>query len=137
MSIKCAQFNHPPGLLPVFLLVNKKPFDNIRVTGHIPRPLIIPVIQNLGVKVLANIKSAKKRALLSEKSRKHNASRRTMMRTFIKKVVVAIEAANKELATAEFVKLQSVLDAYATKGLISKNMAARKKSRLSAKIKAL
>ena len=86
---------------------------------------------------MANIKSAKKRAIQSEKRRKHNASRRTMMRTFIKKVVVAIEAANKELATAEFIKLQSVLDAYATKGLISKNMAARKKSRLSAKIKAL
>ena len=86
---------------------------------------------------MANIKSAKKRAIQSEKRRKHNASRRTLMRTFIKKVVVAIEAANKELATAEFVKLQSVLDAYATKGLISKNMAARKKSRLSAKIKAL
>jgi len=86
---------------------------------------------------LANIKSAKKRAIQSEKRRKHNASRRTMMRTFIKKVVVAIEDANKELATTEFVKLQSVMDSYATKGLISKNTAARKKSRLSAKIKAL
>ena len=86
---------------------------------------------------MANIKSAKKRAIQSEKRRKHNASRRTMMRTFIKKVVVAIEAANKELATAEFVKLQAVLDSYATKGLINKNTAARKKSRLSAKIKAL
>ena len=51
---------------------------------------------------MANIKSAKKRAIQSEKRRKHNASRRTMMRTFIKKVVVAIEAANKEVATAEF-----------------------------------
>ncbi len=86
---------------------------------------------------MANIKSAKKRALQSEKRRKHNASRRTMMRTFIKKVVVAIEAANKEAATAEFTKLQSVMDSYATKGLISKNTAARKKSRLAAKIKAL
>ncbi len=86
---------------------------------------------------MANIKSAKKRAIQSEKRRKHNASRRTMMRTFIKKVVVAIEAANKEVATTEFAKLQSVLDSYATKGLISKNTAARKKSRLSAKIKAL
>jgi hypothetical protein len=35
---------------------------------------------------LANIKSAKKRAVQSEKARKHNASRRSMMRTFIKKV---------------------------------------------------
>jgi len=86
---------------------------------------------------LANIKSAKKRAIQSERRRKHNASRRTMMRTFIKKVVVAIEAGNKEVATAEYLNLQSVLDTYATKGLINKNTAARKKSRLSAKIKAL
>ncbi len=86
---------------------------------------------------MANIKSAKKRAIQSEKRRKHNASRRTMMRTFIKKVVVAIEAGNKEVAAAEFVTLQSALDKFATKGLVSKNMVARKKSRLSAKIKAL
>ncbi|WP_354623347.1 30S ribosomal protein S20 [Psychromonas sp. MME2] len=86
---------------------------------------------------MANIKSAKKRALQAENNRKHNASRRTMMRTFIKKVVTAIEAADKEVATSAFVKLQSVLDSYATKGLISKNTAARKKSRLAAKIKAL
>jgi small subunit ribosomal protein S20 len=86
---------------------------------------------------LANIKSAKKRAIQSERRRKHNASRRTMLRTFIKKVVVAIEAGNKEVATAEYLNLQSVLDSYATKGLINKNTAARKKSRLSAKIKAL
>ena len=86
---------------------------------------------------MANIKSAKKRAIQSERRRKHNASRRTMMRTFIKKVVVAIEAGNKEVATAEYLNLQSVLDTYATKGLINKNTAARKKSRLSAKIKAL
>ena len=46
-------------------------------------------------------------------------------------------AADKTVATAEFLKLQSVLDSYATKGLVSKNTAARKKSRLSAKIKAL
>ena len=86
---------------------------------------------------MANIKSAKKRAIQSEKRRKHNASRRTMMRTFIKKVIVAIEAGNKEVATTEFVKLQAILDKFATKGLINKNMVARKKSRLSVKIKAL
>ncbi|EHX5642068.1 30S ribosomal protein S20, partial [Shigella flexneri] len=40
---------------------------------------------------MANIKSAKKRAIQSEKARKHNASRRSMMRTFIKKVYAAIE----------------------------------------------
>ncbi|SFD24499.1 30S ribosomal protein S20 [Pseudoalteromonas denitrificans] len=86
---------------------------------------------------MANIKSAKKRALTSEKRRKHNASRRSMMRTFFKKVIAAIEAGDKEAATLAFNAAVPVLDRYATKGLIHKNKAARNKSRLSAKIKAL
>jgi len=86
---------------------------------------------------LANIKSAKKRAIQSEKRRQHNASRRSMMRTLTKKVIVAIASGNKEEATAAFVAAQPILDRMAAKGLIHANKAARVKSRLSAKIKAL
>jgi len=86
---------------------------------------------------LANSKSAKKRAVTSEKRRQHNASRRSMMRTLVKKVTAAIDAGDKELATKEFATATPILDRYATKGLIHKNKAARSKSRLSAKINAL
>lgn len=86
---------------------------------------------------MANIKSAKKRVITSEKARRHNASRRSMMRTFMKKVVTAIEAGQKEAAQEAFTALVPVLDRYATKGLIHKNKAARHKSRLNAQIKAL
>lgn len=86
---------------------------------------------------MANIKSAKKRVITSEKARRHNASRRSMMRTFMKKVVSAIEAGQKEAAQEAFTALVPVLDRYATKGLIHKNKAARHKSRLNAQIKAL
>jgi len=86
---------------------------------------------------LANSKSAKKRAVTSEKRRQHNASRRSMMRTLVKKVLAAIEAGDKELATKEFATATPILDRYASKGLIHKNKAARSKSRLSAKINAL
>tara|TARA_B100000700_G_scaffold64005_1_gene70634 strand:- start:18646 stop:18906 length:261 start_codon:yes stop_codon:yes gene_type:complete len=86
---------------------------------------------------LANIKSAKKRAVTSEKRRQHNASRRSMMRTYFKKVSAAIEAGDKEAAQAAFAQATPILDRYATKGLIHKNKAARHKSRLAAKIKAL
>ena len=51
---------------------------------------------------MANSKSAKKRALQSEKRRQHNASRRSMMRTLLKKVISAIEAGDKEKASTEF-----------------------------------
>ena len=93
--------------------------------------------QDLGVTPSANIKSAKKRALTSEKRRQHNASRRSMMRTFFKKVIIAIEAGNKEAASQAFAEMQPVMDRMATKGLIHKNKAARHKARLAAKIKAL
>jgi len=86
---------------------------------------------------LANSKSAKKRAVQSEKRRQHNASRRSMMRTYLKKVIAAIEAGNKEEATKEFALATPILDRFASKGLIHKNKASRAKSRLNARIKAL
>ena len=86
---------------------------------------------------MANIKSAKKRAIKAEKARKHNASRRSMTRTFIKKVIAAIAAGDKAAAQTAFDAAQPILDRMATKGLIHKNKAARHKSRLAAQIKAL
>lgn len=86
---------------------------------------------------MANIKSAKKRAIQAEKARKHNASRRSMTRTYVKKVVAAIAAGDKAAAQAAFESAQPILDRMATKGLIHKNKAARHKTRLAAQIKAL
>ena len=81
---------------------------------------------------MANIKSAKKRAIQSEKARKHNASRRSMMRTFIKKVYAAIEAGDKAAAQKAFNEMQPIVDRQAAKGLIHKNKAARHKANLTA-----
>ena len=86
---------------------------------------------------MANIKSAKKRTIISEKRRKHNASRRSMMRTFVKKVYSAISLEDKDLAQNNFNKLQSIVDRNATKGLIHKNKAARYKANLIAHINKL
>lgn len=86
---------------------------------------------------MANIKSAKKRAIQAEKARQHNASRRSMMRTHLKKVLTAIDANDKEAATAAFSAATPILDRMASKGLIHKNKAARHKSRLNTKVKAL
>ena len=86
---------------------------------------------------MANIKSAKKRAIQAEKRRQHNASRRSMMRTSLKKVIAAIDSGNKEVAHEAFTAATPILDRMATKGLIHKNKAARHKSRLAAQIKAL
>ena len=86
---------------------------------------------------MANIKSAKKRAIQSEKRRQHNASRKSMLRTYMKKVSVAIATGDKTEAQEAFNKVQPILDRYAVKGLIHKNKAARHKKSFSAQIKAL
>lgn len=86
---------------------------------------------------LANIKSAKKRAIQSENRRKHNASFRSRFRTYIKKVIKAVEASDYKQAKAAFAEAVPIIDGLVSKGIIHKNKAARHKSRLNAKVKAL
>lgn len=86
---------------------------------------------------MANIKSAKKRIITSEKNRQKNVAQRSAMRTAVKKVVAAIAAGNKDAANEAFKNAQVLLDRAATKGLIHMNKAARHKSRLTAQIKAV
>ena len=86
---------------------------------------------------MANSPQAKKRARTAEKNRQRNASQRSMMRTYVKKVVYAIQDGNKELAETAYKEAIPVLDSMARKGLIHKNKAARHKSRLNQQIRAL
>ncbi len=86
---------------------------------------------------MANTPSAKKRARQAEKRRLHNRSRRSMMRTYIKHVVRAIKAGDKERALEAYQRAVPVIDRMAGKGIIHKNKAARHKSRLSKHIQAL
>tara|TARA_R100001460_G_C3514104_1_gene171791 strand:+ start:355 stop:744 length:390 start_codon:yes stop_codon:yes gene_type:complete len=86
---------------------------------------------------VANSPQARKRARQNEKNRKHNASLRSMTRTYIKKVNSKIEAGNYEEAQAAFVTTQPVLDSMVNKGIYEKNKVARLKSRMATKIKAL
>ncbi|HOP16431.1 MAG: 30S ribosomal protein S20 [Gammaproteobacteria bacterium] len=86
---------------------------------------------------MANSEQARKRARQAEKHRQQNAGRRSMMRTEVKKVIKAIDAGDKTAAEGAFKTAAPLLDSMATKGLIHKNKAARHKSRLNAKIRAL
>lgn len=83
---------------------------------------------------MANTAQARKRVRQAEKHRQHNTSRRSEMRTFLKKAVAAIEAKGEN--TVQIIQeTTSVLDKMAAKGLIHKNKAARHKSRLNARLK--
>jgi small subunit ribosomal protein S20 len=81
---------------------------------------------------LANTAQAKKRARQAEKHREHNASMRSMVRTYLKKVYSAVEAGDKALAETSYQAAVPVIDRMANKGLLHKNKAARHKSRLTA-----
>lgn len=86
---------------------------------------------------MANIKSAQKRARQSVKNRAHNMAMRSKMRTYLKKVAVAIEAGDREAAEASYKVAMPVLDSMVNKGIVHKNKAARHKSRLNARIRSL
>ena len=86
---------------------------------------------------MANTAQAKKRVRQSEKARARNASQRSAMRTAVKKLLRTIEGGDKGAMQAVFIETSSALDRAARKGLIHKNKAARLKSRLSARIKAV
>jgi small subunit ribosomal protein S20 len=86
---------------------------------------------------LANSVQARKRARQAEKHRQHNASQKSAMRTKVKGILAAISAGDKEGATEAFKQAVPVIDRAANNGLIHKNKAARHKSRLNTRIKAM
>lgn len=86
---------------------------------------------------MANTAQARKRVRQNLKRRARNFALRTEFRTAIKKVLKAILSGDKTAAQVEFKSTQSTLDKIARKGIFHKNKAARHKSRISARIKAM
>ena len=86
---------------------------------------------------MANTKQAAKRARKSIRQRAANVSLRTTLRSAIKKVHKAVETGDAKVALEAYKAEQSTIDAIARKGIIHKNKAARHKSRLAARVKAL
>ena len=80
---------------------------------------------------MANIKSAKKRILVSQKRADRNKSIRSKVKTAIKKVEVAIESQDKAAATEALKAAVSEIDKATQKVIYHKNNAARKVSRLT------
>lgn len=86
---------------------------------------------------MANSPQARKRAKQNNKRRAHNASLRSLVRTKMKQVLAAVGAGEHAAAQEAFNNAVPVIDRMANKGIINKNKAARHKSRLNAKVKAL
>ena len=80
---------------------------------------------------MANIKSAKKRILVSRANAERNKAIKSGVKTSIKKVYAAIEANDKEAAVAAYSVASKYLDKGVVDGICNKNYANRQKSRLS------
>ena len=86
---------------------------------------------------MANIQSAIKRNRQNEKHRVRNRTTRTAMRTSVKNAQGLIEAGERDQAEQAVRTAFSKIDRAAKKGIIHKNQAARRKSRLAARLKAM
>ncbi len=88
-------------------------------------------------KKTVRLASGRKRARQDVKLNAANTALRSKFRTVVKNVQKAVVAGDKAKAADLFKAAQAVIDSVADKGIFHKNKAARHKSRLSAKIKAL
>jgi small subunit ribosomal protein S20 len=86
---------------------------------------------------VANTKSAEKAARQAEKHRARNVALRSRMRTAVRNVTTAIAGGNKEAARVSYEKAVPEIDSLVSKQIIHRNKAARHKSRLAARIRAM
>ena len=86
---------------------------------------------------MANIKSAKKRVLVAIRNTERNAAFKTSIKTAVKKVLACAQSEDKTELNALLSKVYQLCDKAVSKGILHKNTAARKKSRLVLAIKKL
>ena len=80
---------------------------------------------------MANIKSAKKRVLIAEANRQRNVAFKSAIKTAIKKALSLAESEDKDALNVSISKVYQLCDKAVSKGVLHKNTAARKKSRLT------
>ncbi len=86
---------------------------------------------------MPNIKSAKKRLVQNERSRKINSTYKSRVRSTRRKFLLAVEENNADLMKSTYAEFCSALDKAAKKGVIKKNTAIRSKHRGAEKIRAV
>lgn len=86
---------------------------------------------------MANSRSAKKRVAVAERNRKRNQAVKSRVKTMNKKVLVAVDEKDVEVAKAALSVAYKELDRAVSKGILKKNTASRKKARLATKVNAL
>ena len=90
-----------------------------------------------GAKRMPNIKSAKKRVLVAKRNEERNVAFKSSIKTAVKKALALANAEDKEALNAALSKVYQLCDKAVSKGILHKNTAARKKSRLTVAINKL
>ena len=86
---------------------------------------------------MANIKSSKKRVLIAERNRQRNVAVKSEIKTAVKKALVAAQAKDSEAVSSALSAVYKLCDKAVGKGILHKNTAARKKSRLTVAVNKL
>lgn len=86
---------------------------------------------------MANIKSQKKRNLTNEKRRVRNQAYKSELKTYVRKVREAVAAGDKDAAVTTLAQASRKLDKAVSKGVIHKNQAAQRKSKLAKAVNSL
>ncbi len=86
---------------------------------------------------MPNIKSAKKRVLVTEKKTARNKAVKSEVKTEVKKFLALVNSGDKAAATAKFPETCSIIDGAVSKGVLKKNTAANKKSGIAKKLNAM
>ena len=86
---------------------------------------------------MAPSKSSKKRVFIGKRNAERNQAIRSRVKTFVKKVLAAVEAKNVDEAKTALQVAYKELDKAVTKGVLKKNTVSRKKSRLALKVNSL
>ena len=86
---------------------------------------------------MANIKSDKKRVLIAEANRQRNVAFKSTIKTAVKKALELANGEDKEALNTAVSKVYQLCDKAVVKGILHKNTAARKKSRLTLAVKKL
>ena len=83
---------------------------------------------------MPNIKSAKKRVLVSKVNNERNTADKSVLKSTLKKFDAAVAAGNQEQADSAYKAAVKTIDKAVSKGIIHKNNAARKKSGITLKL---
>lgn len=86
---------------------------------------------------MANIKSAKKRVLVAERNAERNVAFKSSIKTAVKKALILAQEKDKEALNAALSNVYKLCDKAVSKGILHKNTASRKKSRLTVAINKL